>query len=244
MNVDELTKEFRDELSSFFWLEDDYKGKYRHEAFDIYRSKIKKLAEENQESFAQLQERNTDAMNEMLNAVAFRDASFPQFDDLLQSVVEQTISVPYGGETGIGITDDQYGFTFPPFGKGYSTPNNGAFTPMHEAAHNLNMNFYDSKGTLVPDELAMRAIDVMRSQLLDKPEYGEDALKFANSKYPKGSYRDGYHLGQAMPINAKTEPWTLKELSDLAVENIVSLPYKQPDVYELFDEDPFPYTIK
>lgn len=174
---------------------------------DVYRKRVQEIYSSNPDLFrSQFQDKNTDQLIEMYNELDFSDEEVP-FDDEIAEAAKYRATVPFGSEDdstlgGGEIFNLSIGRRGTVSGKSrrYDDGVSEVFTPggadkdkrdnilRHEGLHSLTEH-EDVRELLAvyPNELLVRAYDVLRGVASGNNEWAEEALKFIEKAY-KGKY--------------------------------------------------------
>ena len=175
---------------------------------DAYRNRVREIYTSNPDLFrSQFQDKNTDQLIEMYNELDFSDEEVP-FDDEIAETAKYRATVPFGSEDdatlgGGDIFNLSIGRKGTVSGKSrrYNDGVSEVFTPggadkdlrdnilRHEGLHSLTD--HESVRELLevyPNELLVRAYDVLRGVASGDTEWAEQALKFIEKAY-KGKYK-------------------------------------------------------
>lgn len=173
---------------------------------DAYRKRVQDIYTSNPDLFrSQFQDKNTDQLIEMYNELDFSDEEVP-FDDEIAETAKYRATVPFGSEDDTSLGGGKY-FKHKAgvgniYGKSrrYDDDVEEVFTPggadkdvrdnilRHEGLHSLTD--HESVRELLevyPNELLVRAYDVLRGMASGDREWSEQALKFIEEAY-KGKY--------------------------------------------------------
>ena len=189
---------------------------------DAYRNRVREIYTSNPDLFrSQFQDKNTDQLIEMYNELDFSDEEVP-FDDEIAETAKYRATVPFGSEDdanlgGGDIFNLSIGRKGTVAGKSrrYDDGVSEVFTPggadkdlrdnilRHEGLHSLTD--HESVRELLavyPNELLVRAYDVLRGVASGDTEWAEQALKFIEKAY-KGKYKKSdikLILSKLMPL--------------------------------------------
>ena len=174
---------------------------------DAYRNRVREIYTSNPELFmSEFQDKNTDQLIEMYNELDFSDEEVP-FDDEIAETAKYRATVPFGSEddTNLGggdIFNLSIGRKGTVAGKSrrYDDGVSEVFIPggadkdlrdnilRHEGLHSLTEHeSVRELLTVYPNELLVRAYDVLRGIASGDREWAEQALKFIEKAY-RGKY--------------------------------------------------------
>ena len=206
---------------------------------DAYRKRVQKIYTANPDLFkSQFQDKNTDQLIEMYNELDFSDEEVP-FDDEIAEVAKYRATVPFGSEDddklgGGAIFDLSIGRKGTVAGKSrrYDDGVSEVFTPggadkdyrdnilRHEGLHSLTE--HESVRELLkvyPNELLVRAYDVLRGVASGNNEWAEEALKFI-----KKAYRGKYGKSDIKLILSKLMPLLKEKVAEMNAGGLMLAP--------------------